>query len=305
MRVQLVIAITLSAGLSVARAQAPAAAVPHAKTAAVATAQTKPAGATQAKPAGAQQKFAVAGQPKPAGAGVPPAKPAVGPGHQVSGSPTASKSPAPPLDAEAERNADVQLLTARVYLVDEDLPAPAIGLLTSFLELHPDHFQARLMRGYAHGRLGHHAEAQADYQQALDVMLGTSADEVLLRAQEFAFTKQREIALALIEDGIRRLGPMPNLEAAALRLEINLHRTEDAVVRIKGMLSRAKYKGPLYAKLADIWDEVGRPDLAMDARRQAVMAFDAMPEDQKTSKTKRLRDDLVYRVNRASRGSTW
>jgi tetratricopeptide (TPR) repeat protein len=217
----------------------------------------------------------------------------------------ASKPTAPQVDAQADHDSSVQLLTARAYLVQEDLPAAAIEPLTRFLERHPHHFQARLMRAYAYGRLGRYVESQADYQEALDVMTGTSAEEVLLRAQEFTFTRQREIALTLVEDGIRRLGPMPNLESAALKLELALHRTDDAVARIEGMLSRTKRKERLLAKLADILEEAGHQDKALDARRQAVAAIDALPESEQVGKVKRLRDDLVYRLNRARRSGSW
>jgi tetratricopeptide (TPR) repeat protein len=220
---------------------------------------------------------------------------------QVKAAPAAT----PPVDAEAEHEANVQLATARSYLVQEDLPAAAIEPLTRFLERHPDHFQARLMRGYALGRVGRYQESQADYQAALDVMTGTSAEQVLLRAQEFSFTRQREIALTLIEDGIRRLGPLPNLEAAALKLELAMKRTEAAVTRIKSMLSRTKRKERLYAKLGDILDEAGHPQEAGEARRQAIAAIDQLPEKEQVGKTKRLRDDLVYRLNRAARDGSW
>jgi tetratricopeptide (TPR) repeat protein len=218
----------------------------------------------------------------------------------------ATKAPAPQaVDEAAEHEANVQLATARSYLVNEDLPAAAIEPLTKFLARHPDHFQARLMRGYALSRIGRHVESQADYQAALDVMTGTSADEVLVRAQEFAFTRQREIALTLIEDGIRRLGPMPNLEAAALKLELAMNRTEAAVNRIKSMLTRTKRKERLYAKLGDILEGAGHIDEAREARKQAVAAIDELPESEQVGKTKRLRDDLVYRLNRSARSNTW
>lgn len=273
MRVQFVIAIALSAGLSAAQAQGP-------------TAQVQgPAGVGPGK---------VSAQPK---ASTPAAQSSTGVAAKVSAEPQ--------VDAEAEYDANVQLVTARAFLVNEDLPAAAIEPLTNFLAVHPQHFQARLMRAYAYSRVGQHAEAQADYQQALDVMAGTSADEVLLRAQEFTFTKQREIALALIEDGIRRLGPLPTLEAAALKLELALHRTNDAVFRIERMLSRAKRKETLYIKLADIMDEAGYPDRALDARKRALAAIDELPESEKVGKIKRLRDDLVYRLNRAARNGVW
>jgi tetratricopeptide (TPR) repeat protein len=225
--------------------------------------------------------------------------------HAQQGPTQASKTAAPQVDAEAEHEANVQLATARSYLVNEDLPAAAIEPLTRFLARHPDHFQARLMRGYALSRVGRHVESQADYQAALDVMTGTSADQVLARAQEFAFTRQREIALTLIEDGIRRLGPMPNLEAAALKLEVQMNRTEAAVNRIKSMLTRTKRKERLYAKLADILEAAGHVDAARDARKQAVAAIDQLPASEQVGKTKRLRDDLVYRLNRSARSSTW
>jgi tetratricopeptide (TPR) repeat protein len=209
-----------------------------------------------------------------------------------------------PVDVAADHDASVQLLTARAYLIQEDLPAAAIEPLTNFLARHPHHFQARLMRAYAYGRVGRHLDSQNDYQEALAVMTGTSAEEVLLRAQEFTFSRQREIALTLIQDGIRRLGPMPHLEAAALKLELSLHRTDDAVARIRGMLSRTSRKERLYAKLADILEEAGHAEQARDARRQALAAIQELPESEQVGKVKRLRDDLVYRLNRAAR-SGW
>ena len=324
MRVQLVIAIALSAGMSVARAQGPNSASQGKATAPAAQAKTTPAAQPKmAEPAAQTQAAEPAAQSKPA---EPPAEPkAAEPAAQAKAAESvaqphgaapgaqpgplspgaAKKAPTPAIDLEAEHEANVQLATARVFLVNEDLPAAAIEPLTKFLALHPHHFQARLMRAYALGRVGRYTEAQADYQEALDVMTGTSADEVLLRAQEFTFTKQREIALALVEDGIRRLGPMPTLEAAALKLELALHRTDDAVIRIERMLARAKRKETLYIKLADILEQAGYPDKATDARRQALAAIDQLPESEQVGKIKRLRDDLVYRLNRAARNGSW
>jgi tetratricopeptide (TPR) repeat protein len=324
MRAQLIIAIALSAGLSVARAQGPSTQSEHK---APAPAQSHGAPAAQPKaaelgalPSGkiptAQSKVAAPLVEPKAEHVTPPrlyapdalpqvavTEPAAAASAKKGTAAPAKKSGPAPLP-EAERNAEVQLATARVFLVDENMPAAAIEPLTNFLNLHPQHFQARLMRGYAYGRVGRYADAQADYQEALNVMTGTSADEVLARAQDFAFQRQREIALTLIEDGIRRLGPIQTLEAAALKLELALGNTDAAVDRIKGMISRTRRKEMLYAKLGDILDEAGHGAEAREARISAVQAIDQLPEAQQVGKIKRIRDDLVYRLNRASRSGT-
>jgi tetratricopeptide (TPR) repeat protein len=213
----------------------------------------------------------------------------------------ANHEPAPPRAEPESSEAGVKhLINARAHLANGDLE-PAVKELDAFLAQHPTHLQALLMRGRANARLGRHEQAQADFGNALVAMTDKSEGVYLERAAELTKAKQPELALSVIEEGIVHVGPVLQLEQAAIELELALGRTDDALARIDFLIKHSSRKEQLFAKKAAILEQAGRPEAARTAREQALMAIDDLPQAQRVGTTKKLRNQLAAALDRPTR----
>jgi predicted Zn-dependent protease len=193
---------------------------------------------------------------------------------------------------------DVQLARGR-SLLETNRPEQAIEQLTAYLARHPGHYQGLLLRARAYTRLGRNQEAQGDFAAALVAMSDTSPQVYLERAADLTRAKQLAPALAVLEDGIRDVGPVLSLEQAALELELALDRPDAALARIDAMLHQSSRTETLLAKKAAILEKAGRKAEARVAREQALLAIEDLPQAKRMGPTKRLQKELVSALERS------
>jgi tetratricopeptide (TPR) repeat protein len=179
-------------------------------------------------------------------------------------------------------------------LLESNRSEAAIASLTRFLERHPGHYQALLLRARAHTRLAQHADAERDFGAALVAMADPSPDVYLERAGNLVKAGQREAALAVLDEGMRSVGQVLALEQAALELELELGRTDAALARLDAMLGQSSRREALLAKKAAILDKAGRKAEARLAREEALTAIEHLPQAKRAlGPTKKLRKELV------------
>jgi tetratricopeptide (TPR) repeat protein len=170
----------------------------------------------------------------------------------------------------------VQLSRGRA-LLEWGRAAPARAALTSFLREQPDHAEALLLRARCQARLGARTAAELDFQTALRVLADPLPDLYLERAENLRAAGRVEPALAALEQGIARLGPLVTLQNAALGLELRLARFDAALARLDGMLAEAPRPEQLLAQRAEILQRAGRGEEACAARAQALGAIAQLP----------------------------
>lgn len=166
--------------------------------------------------------------------------------------------------------------------------------LAAFLQRSGEHAAARLLHARALASLGRRAEAEAAYARALAQVADPLPDLFLERARNLALGGKAAAALAVLEDGLRRLGPLVTLQDAALVLELDLGRLDAALARLEAMLATAPRKEALLARKAAILERAGRREQAGAVRAQALAALDALPPPKRAlAATQKLRAELL------------
>lgn len=187
------------------------------------------------------------------------------------------------IDAISPANPDAAWIRARV-LVDQGREAPAIVELNRWLSIHPAHPGALELRARARTSVGDLNGALLDYDAAIAAAPAPDPDLFSARAEVQRARRSgptgAEEALAGLLAGIRKLGPVPGLELAALRLELDLGRYQDALLRIDALAATATRKETWLARRADILEQMGREDAARATWEEAVAACEALPPGQ-------------------------
>ena len=131
-------------------------------------------------------------------------------------------------------------------------------------------------------------------------MSGKASPELYLESAEVLREAGREgEAVAVLDEGMARLGRLGTLAAMALDLEIALGRTEAALRRVDALIAAAPRKeGALYRRGA-ILEKAGRVAEARAAYELALAAIAAVPEYRRGTEATRT---LQIQIEAALRG---
>ena len=198
--------------------------------------------------------------------------------------------------SEAEKldsTLDVLFLSrGRALLESEQLPA-ALAALNTFLSRHPDHIDARWLRGRVFARLSLRNKAEADFQWVLANTSEPTPEQVIERSKNLEADGRRETAVACIEDGVKQLGSLITLEMAALDLELSLQRYKPAIDRLDRLINNAERKETFLIRKAEVLELSGDKQSARNCYAQALAAIDSLPEFQRKLKsTLKLEQDV-------------
>lgn len=176
---------------------------------------------------------------------------------------------------------------------------PALRALNGFLESAPGHAEALLLRARVQQRLGARDAAERDFAAALAVSPDPSPDLYLERALNLSRAKRDADALAVLQAGGAKLGPLVTLDEAALAIELRLKRYLEALKRIDAMLSRVARNEHLLVKKAEVQELAGDREGARATREQALAQIEALPEaKRKLASTEELTRALQHAMRR-------
>jgi tetratricopeptide (TPR) repeat protein len=158
---------------------------------------------------------------------------------------------------------------------------------TRCLERNAQHAEALVIRARARAALGRPREAVADFSTALEVR---SLPELYIeRAGTAAAAAGPGSAIAGLDEGIARLGPIPSLELAAITYELKLRRFDAALDRLDGISARSVRQESWLARRGEILELAKRTDAARAAYDAALTrALSLPPAKQKTRATSLL-----------------
>jgi tetratricopeptide (TPR) repeat protein len=177
-------------------------------------------------------------------------------------------------------------------------PAAARALLDAALELDPRDAAALVLRSRAPRAQGAEAAALADLGAAL-ALLPEPPPELFL---ERAALLPAAAAIASLDEGIARLGPVVTLHLRALALEESLGRTDDAAARLARLAADSERKESWLRRRGDLLARAGRDREARAAYAAALEAIAALPDWLRTSPgTARLAAELAPLAAPASR----
>jgi tetratricopeptide (TPR) repeat protein len=163
--------------------------------------------------------------------------------------------------------------------------AAALAQLDRYLALHPEHPGARLTRARALLASARAPEAVADFALAVDKLPQPDPDHFLEWAEaQRAAGLPPTAQLATIDRGLRRLGPVPALEALALEIELGTGRYDDALARLDRQAAAAARKKALLFRRGQVLERAGRRDEALGAYRASLEAIERLPENLRSVK---------------------
>jgi tetratricopeptide (TPR) repeat protein len=155
----------------------------------------------------------------------------------------------------------------------------AVRSLDRFLDRRPDHVEALVTRARTFAAARDFPKAVRDFNRAIDGSPRADPDLYLERARAQAAQNERHRieALAGLEQGLAKLGPLVTLELACLDIEVELKRYDAALARVNRLAARSPRKETWLARRGEILERAGRNDEARGAFAAALDAIEKLP----------------------------
>ena len=171
----------------------------------------------------------------------------------------------------------VDLLRGEVFLKSADF-ARAGKVFTELIGREPRSVAAHSGLARVQFAMGEFEAAARSFARAADV--SEQPDPMLFISQSSAFEKAGRTAdaIAALDAGMRRLGPLVSLASPAIELELSTGRTDAAVARIDALLAGQPRKEAWLVRRAEILQKAGRAADARVSWEQARAAFATLPE---------------------------
>jgi manganese oxidase len=163
------------------------------------------------------------------------------------------------------------------------------------LEKFPQDAEAYMTRARMRVKLGQRAEAGADFAASFQHTQNLPLELYLERAsalttEDGAYLNE---ALATLEQGIKRLGPIVTLETAALEVELQQKNYTAALKRVDGIVERMSRKDFWLTRRGDILVQAGRMKEAREAYQKALDAIAKLPPAQRTRPATREMEEQI------------
>jgi len=162
-------------------------------------------------------------------------------------------------------------------LADRGQLDAARAMFDRALQRHPDDGKCLVGRARVLMKLGQRQAAIAGYWSGLERLRAPQPEYVLELARALAAERQVEEALRALDEGIKKLGPILQLQGYALELELGRKNTDAALARLETILARAMRKESWFARRADILLQEGRTAEARNSYEAALVAIKRLP----------------------------
>jgi tetratricopeptide (TPR) repeat protein len=180
------------------------------------------------------------------------------------------------LDAAAARGADAEEVDAirASVLLDAHRPQPALREIDRILARRPDRYGVVFERGRALLMLGRAAQAEQEFGRAIAAMPSPKPEHVFVRRDALLALDRPEAALAALDAGMVRIGPVAALQLAALDIEVQLARLDAALDRIDALIGPDGHNPAWIARRGEILQRAGRNAEAQVEYERALALID-------------------------------
>lgn len=164
-------------------------------------------------------------------------------------------------------------------------PKEAKALQQAFLESHPQQYQVRFEYCRTLVDLGETEVATKELDALISTAEHPSPDVVAMRLEITEAIQENGPALALawLNEFLAKHS-LPVFQDAALRLEIHLGKTADALRRLDELVSTAPRPEALLLRKAELLQSTGQTNAAAAAARQAQQAISRLPDAVRNSR---------------------
>lgn len=161
----------------------------------------------------------------------------------------------------------VDAARAQLYLESGDLAA-ALHFADRYLAAHPNAARTLVVRAAVLQRLGRPFSAVADYSRAIAASSTPQPDNYLERARAQVAAGDLPAAVAGLDEGLARLGPVPALQRLAVDIEVSRRDYAAALRRIDRAVAADAGGAAWLLRRGQVLEQAGRS-------AEAVAAFDA------------------------------
>jgi tetratricopeptide (TPR) repeat protein len=172
----------------------------------------------------------------------------------------------------------VELARSRL-LLESGRPRRAQAAVQRFLKAEVDHPDGLFVEAQILAKLGWGLKAVTFLDRAISRLGQPEPDHYLSRADVLAGLGKAHLprAVAGLDEGIQRLGPLVSLDSRAIDLDLALGRHDSALRRADRQAAATIRKDLWLARRADILDRAGRRPEARATRQQALGAIASLP----------------------------
>ncbi|MBC8128447.1 MAG: tetratricopeptide repeat protein [Gloeobacteraceae cyanobacterium ES-bin-144] len=161
--------------------------------------------------------------------------------------------------------------------------AEARTAFDAYLSQVPNHWGALASRARVNLKIGNTGPALDDFRAALENCKDAQPDLIQEVAQALASNKRTDEAVAVLEIGMSRLGPIPSLQLNLLEVEANAERFDSALARVEGFQKAAVRPEPWMQKRASILARAGRLTQSRSAWTSLIAHLNALPPAERES----------------------
>lgn len=190
--------------------------------------------------------------------------------------------------AEADR---IDLLEGSTYLRAQ-WPQMAKARFETVIARSPKQFAAVLGRARAWKALDHPELAAGDFERAFEGLERPTPTHVLEWQQALLAAGQKEAALAALDRGAARIGPVPGVLLAAVDLSLELGRPEAALARLDQLLARSPDQPVWLLRRGEILRAAGREQEARDAYEKALTLVQRRSSKRNSTRFAELEQEL-------------
>jgi tetratricopeptide (TPR) repeat protein len=137
-------------------------------------------------------------------------------------------------------------------------------------------------------RQGEPAAAARDYALALAGAARPQPEHFVEHRDALVAAGDPAGALAALDAGIARIGPIVSLEIPAAALALDLGRPDDALARIDGLLARSPGNPILLARRGEVLARAGRTAEARAAYETALAVLERRPRHRRSERATAL-----------------
>jgi predicted Zn-dependent protease len=205
-------------------------------------------------------------------------------------------------DFEHARRLDPRPVEVDFYLgntwLEAGQPDKALPCLERYLDVHPDHSQALLLRGRARAALGEPLAAANDISLAIGRMTQPTPDRYveLARVLIAAGDDHLDAAMAAITQGREKLGPVVSLVEFAVTTETGHGRYDNALAWIDTLPENLATQPRWQARRADVLAAAGRNHTALEGYQGALEAVMQNLQRRNTAANRALEAELRQKI---------
>ena len=172
----------------------------------------------------------------------------------------------------------IELCRGRLRM-DTAWPLSARAHFDQFLAKHPNHIEALTLRSRVWQQLGQPLFAADDLARAVAASPEGAPELYIERAQALAIAGPANLgsALAVLDQGIQRMGPLVTLQLTAIDLELRRANYDGALARVDAVAARSPRKESWLVRRGEILLQAGRAAEAKQAYQSALTALDTLP----------------------------